>query len=73
MKLEGLLRHLRRYGCVLRREGKEHAIWENPQTGHAEAIPRHIEISNQLARKIFAASQFPTRRADFPISKYNRG
>ncbi len=37
MKRETLLRHLRRYGCVLRREGKEHSVWENPQTGHAEA------------------------------------
>jgi mRNA interferase HicA len=52
MKLERLLRHLRRYGCVLRREGKEHAIWENPQTGHAEAVPRHNEIPNNLAKRI---------------------
>ena len=29
MKREGLLRHLRRHGCVLRREGKEHTLWEN--------------------------------------------
>jgi hypothetical protein len=36
MKREGLLRHLRQHGCVLRREGKEHTLWENPQTGHAE-------------------------------------
>jgi hypothetical protein len=35
MKLGGLLRHLRRHGCVLRRDGKEHELWENPQTGHA--------------------------------------
>src|SRR6267154_535870 len=35
MKLERLLRHLRRQGCVLRREGKEHALWEEPQTGSA--------------------------------------
>ena len=39
MKREGLLRHLRRHGCVLRREGSEHTLWENPQTGHAEAVP----------------------------------
>ena len=51
MKRERLLCHLRRYGCVLKREGKEHAVWENPQTGHAD-IPRHIEISNQLAKRI---------------------
>ncbi len=52
MKLEALLQHLRRHGCVLRREGKEHALWENPQTGHAEAVLRHAEISNLLAKKI---------------------
>ena len=52
MKLQGLLQHLRRHGCVLRREGKEHALWENPQTGHAEAVPRHTEIANVLAKRI---------------------
>jgi hypothetical protein len=52
MKREALLRHLRRNGCVLRREGKEHTLWENPQTGQMEAVPRHAEIANLLARKI---------------------
>ncbi len=52
MKRETLLRHLRRYGCVPRREGKEHSVWENPQTGHAEAVPRHSEIANLLAKRI---------------------
>jgi len=28
MKLDRLLRHLRQFGCVLRREGKEHALWK---------------------------------------------
>ena len=44
MRREGLLRHLRRHGCVLRREGKEHTLWENPQTGHAEAVPHRRRI-----------------------------
>jgi mRNA interferase HicA len=52
MKTDGLLRHLRRYGCVLRREGSEHSLWENPQTGHMEAVPRHKEVANLLAKKI---------------------
>jgi len=52
MKRERLPRHLRRHGCVLRTEGKEHSLWENPQTGHAEAVPRHSEIANLLARRI---------------------
>lgn len=52
MKRRVLLRHLRRNGCYLKREGRSHSLWINPQTGHTEAIPRHNEISEQLARKI---------------------
>lgn len=52
MRRDGLLRHVRRHGCVLRREGKEHALWENPQTCHCEAVPRHSEIANLLAGRI---------------------
>ena len=59
MRREGLLRHLRRHGCVLRREGKEHTLWEIPQTGHAEAVPRHAEIANLLARKICRKLSIP--------------
>jgi mRNA interferase HicA len=52
MKRSSLLRHLRRHGCYLKREGRAHSLWSNPQTGKVEAIPRHTEISNRLARKI---------------------
>ncbi|MBM3754975.1 MAG: addiction module toxin, HicA family [Acidobacteria bacterium] len=52
MRREGLLRHLRRHGRVLCREGLGRSTWENPRTGHAEAVLRHIEISNNLARVI---------------------
>ncbi len=38
--------------CYLKREGGSHSLWANPNTGAIEAIPRHNEISNQLARKI---------------------
>ncbi len=47
-----LLRHLRRHGCYLKREGHAHTPWWNPTTGAVEAIPRHSEIPNHLARKI---------------------
>ena len=52
MKRGDLLRHLRRYGCQLKREGSSHSLWTNPQTGALEAVPRHVEISDRLARKI---------------------
>ncbi|HEY7065270.1 MAG TPA: type II toxin-antitoxin system HicA family toxin [Chloroflexota bacterium] len=52
MKLSTLLQHLRKHGCVLKREGSAHALWTNPANGAVEAVPRHTEISNVLARKI---------------------
>jgi len=52
VKRTALLRHLRRHGCVLKREGASHSPWTNPATGAVEAVPRHIEIPNLLSRKI---------------------
>ena len=52
MKRQALLKHLRLHGCRLKREGRSHSLWINPATGVVEAVPRHIEISNLLARKI---------------------
>ena len=52
MKRNALLKHLRLHGCVLKREGRSHSLWLNPTTGVVEAVPRHTEISNLVARKI---------------------
>jgi len=52
VKRNVLLRHLRRQGCYLKREGRAHSLWSNPATGVVETIPRHTEIPNGLARKI---------------------
>jgi mRNA interferase HicA len=59
VKQRELLRHLRRHGCFLKREGKEHELWSNPLAGHIEAVPRHQEIPNNLARKICRALSIP--------------
>jgi len=45
VKRGDLLRHLRRHGCYLKREGTSHSLWCNPATGAVEAIPRRTEIS----------------------------
>jgi hypothetical protein len=37
---------------VLKREGGAHSLWINPSNGNVEAVPRHVEIANILARKI---------------------
>jgi mRNA interferase HicA len=52
MKRSTLLRHLRKHGCILKREGRQHSLWTNPTNGAVEAVPRHTEIANVLARKI---------------------
>jgi mRNA interferase HicA len=59
MKREALLRHLRRNGCYLKREGRAHSLWSNPQTGEIEAVPRHQEIPNSLAKKICRGLSVP--------------
>jgi len=59
MKRSTLLQHLRHHGCVLKREGSSHSLWTNPATGAVEAVPRHTEIPNNLARKIYRGLGIP--------------
>jgi len=40
-------------------KAKNTLCWENPQTGHPEAIPRHSEIANLLAKKICRKLSIP--------------
>ena len=59
MKRHELLRHLRRHGCYLKREGAAHSLWCNPQNGQVQAVPRHTEIPNRLAQRICQALGLP--------------
>ncbi len=59
MKRIALLRHLRRHGCHLKREGRSHSLRINPDTGEVEAVPRHTEISDHLAHKICRSLSIP--------------
>jgi len=59
MKRSALLKHLRIHGCYLKREGSSHSLWTNPQTGHVEAVPRHTEIPNLLAKKLCRSLTIP--------------
>ena len=52
MKRRALEKRLRVAGCYLKREGASHSLWTNPRTGVVEAVPRHTEIKEPLARKI---------------------
>ena len=57
MKRAALLKHLRRNGCILKREGASHSLWFNPQSA-VEAVPRHIKIKI-LAKKICRGLSIP--------------
>ncbi|MFQ5673960.1 MAG: type II toxin-antitoxin system HicA family toxin [Nitrospinales bacterium] len=59
MKRQQLLKHLRKHGCHLKREGGSHSLWINPLTGRIETIPRHVEIPNRLAKKICKGLAIP--------------
>jgi mRNA interferase HicA len=52
MKRQALLKHLRQHGCELFREGANHSIFWNPTSQKTSAVPRHMEVSDKLARKI---------------------
>ncbi len=52
MKRRDLERRLRIAGCYLKREGALHYLWINTKNGVVEAVPRHIEIKEPLAKKI---------------------
>lgn len=52
MKRRALLKHLRKHGCELLREGKKHSVYWNPANRRTSVVPRHTEIVDKLARKI---------------------
>lgn len=52
MKREDLIRKLGKAGCVEIRHGAKHDWYQNPNTGISQAVPRHREIKEHLARHI---------------------
>jgi len=59
MKRGDLIRDLKEFDCLLKREGSGYSLWINPKTEEMEAVPRHNEIKNQLARKICKGLSIP--------------
>ena len=52
MKRVDLIRQLEQQGCVLLRHGAKHDWYHNPRTRASQAVPRHREIKEYLARNI---------------------
>ncbi len=59
MKRQELLRHLRRHGCEMLREGGSHSVWVNRAALKTSTVPRHREVNEFLARKICRDLQVP--------------
>jgi len=53
MKREKFIKHLMKEGCIFIREGGKHSVFFNPLTKRSSTVPRHNEIDNFLARKIY--------------------
>jgi len=52
MKRHSLLRQLREQGCEFLKEGARHSWWWNPVQNRRSSVSRHVEIDDDLARKI---------------------
>lgn len=52
MKRRQLLDHLKGHDCEFLREGGRHTMYVNRAAGRSTAVPRHYEITNNMARKI---------------------
>ena len=52
VKRVDLIREIEQLGCVLIRHGAKHDWYQNPRTGVSQAVPRHREIKEHLARHI---------------------
>ncbi|MDR0535575.1 MAG: type II toxin-antitoxin system HicA family toxin [Puniceicoccales bacterium] len=62
MKRRELIQRIEAGGCVLIRHGGKHDWFFNPTTGVAQAVPRHAEINEFLARSILRKLSTPESR-----------
>ena len=53
MKRRDLIRHVEKMGCELLREGGNHSVYVNRNQKKVTTIPRHREIDDNLAKRIF--------------------
>lgn len=54
MKRREFLRELVTAGCYLKRHGKRHDLYVNPNNGRKAPVPRHTELKDSLCRLIRA-------------------
>ena len=52
MKRNKFIKYLEQNSCLLIREGNRHSLYKNTSTGEISTIPRHLDIKENLCRKI---------------------
>ena len=52
MKINELIKHLKKHQCEFHRQGGSHEVWIHQVTGKKFALPRHKTIIVGLAEKI---------------------
>lgn len=52
MKRIDLIKEIEAMGCEFVRHGGKHDWYRNPASGVSQAVPRHREIKERLARRI---------------------
>ena len=53
MKRRVLIRRIEKMGCELLREGGNHSVYVNRLKKKVTTVPRHREIDENLAKRIF--------------------
>ena len=61
MKQVDLIKSIEGLGCEFVRHGHKHDWYRNPRTGIAQAVPRHREIKERLARRIIRLLSDPAK------------
>ena len=59
MKRIDLIRHLEPHACEFLRQGDRHTMYVNRRVRRSSAVPRHREVNDFLARKIYDDLQVP--------------
>lgn len=59
MKRVDPIRHLERHGAQFLREGGGHSVYVNRAAGKISTVPRHREINDFLAQKIYKDLEVP--------------
>ncbi len=59
MKYREFVRHLKRYGCYLLRQGAKHEVWCNAINGNVTMVPRHKTLDRFLCKGICKQLEVP--------------